>query len=116
MKRLSLSTQETPEGGFAVTATTSLNHLMEVYESKRLFEEIISRMADRIVEENYPRIANGINFEALEASVLDLVKKKFADMLKVEEPKKSVPSILYSREADGSLKEIRRYGSGSSGG
>lgn len=74
---------------YRVTATTNLNHLMDVEATMEFRTFVVEKMAAKFVEDNYARIASGINFEQIESSVLDLVKKKFADMLKLEEPKKA---------------------------
>lgn len=79
---------------YSVTAlTTNLNHLMDTYATMEFRSLIVEKMADKFVEDNYERITSGINFEQMEASVLDLAKKKFADMLKLEEP-------VYSRNVE----------------
>jgi hypothetical protein len=94
MKRIKLTTHETPEGGYSVTAVTDPAHLLEIYQSARFLDEIISRMAEKFVEENYERLTTGINFEQVESSVIELVKQKFADLLKLE-PRK--PEQIYFR-------------------
>lgn len=81
----------------AARVPENIVHLMDTYDSMEFRSLLIKMLAGRFVKENYHRLMNGINFESLEADVLDLVKQKFADMLKVE-PKKEEKIYVRMRE------------------
>lgn len=85
------------DGVFTVTAQGSLPLLMDTYATMEFRSFISEKMAQKFVEDHYERLTTGINFEDIEKAVLDLVKQKFADLLKLE-PKKPEPVLVRSRD------------------
>jgi hypothetical protein len=74
----------------SVTATTSLVQLADTYASMQFRDHLINKMAERFVAENYERLVTGINFEAIEAGVLEVVKQKVAGMVRLGHEPESV--------------------------
>jgi hypothetical protein len=77
---------------YIVSATTSFSQLADTYATMEFRSLIVEKMAQRFIDENYERLLTGINFEQIEASVLELVKQKFAGLLELEPKKTSIRS------------------------